>query len=625
MNPTFFQSLSALTFSAVVVVVAGLAAVMFIMGRIRARNNADIGSILAFKCLYPQAIRPEGSYPFLLFISALQTGAPTLDKRSDIVEVTIQRQIERTLHKKQHFYRENNVTSSNPIPNEKYLTYKIKAPGLRFDPQDTTRLHDGKLVTQPFTVMADRELDGKTIRGTLKVRAGWFTVAELGFEIRVSSAAECDPFEISSAPIQRDIFPSYARADAAYLETFEELGKAFGDEYMSDVKRIRAGTEWPTEIESLITQADLFQLFWSKNAAKSTYIPKELDYALALNRSDFIYATICEDDAPPPPESLRKRNIQVVNVSLERKKQKVRNKQRAYLFAPLISLSGSSANGAVPAFALAGGVLAGSVALAVGANAILKRNRVVPSNPPAISTPSPTPLPTPSPTPPPIVDVNGRVVGADNEGVADVVVMLCAEQQPGFARRQCISVTSDRAGSFSFSGVDKGKQHSVTASAKDRVCTPRTQTLTNFDVQQQLRFVCRKIERPSPTPSPTVSPTASPTPRLPNVETSAVLDHRPTKEGESAVIRVQIKNVGGRTATNIRVNLQLPAYVQMVHSRVAAKQSKGPRGTLFLEYSIPSLDAGQEQQWETKIILIRDLKPGESCWVEKGPTKWELK
>ena len=619
MDPALFQSWSFLTIGAGVVVIAALAARVYFVGRNWERTNKDIGSILEFKYLHPLEIRPEGKYPFLLFISALQTGEPTPDQRPDIIEVTIQRQIERILQDNSRYYREHNALSTRPVQKKKYLTYEFKANGLQFDPKDTTRLHNDELVIQPFEVIADKSLDGKTVRGVLVAKVGWFTVAELGFEIRVTSKAACEPFRIDSRPIRRDIFPSYAREDAAYLEEFEKVIKVFGDEYMSDVKKIRAGTVWSEEIKSLIDKADLFQLFWSRNAAESDYIPIEIDYARSLNRSGFIYPTICEEDSPPPPASVS--DIQTVHVSLERKKQKVRNKRRAYAFAPLLSFSGASADASVPALAMASSVLAVSVALGSVADAVINRGPVVNIDVPPVDSPTPpsTPTPTPTPTPPPDVPaLPGQVLGANNEGVANVLVMLCPE--PRSSSSECSSINTDRGGSFSFATVDKARKYSVTVSSKDLICQPRRQSLTNFDVPQQVRFVCRKTEAPSPSPTPTFSPT--PVPGR-NVQWDATLDRQPQKEGESAIVTVRIRNVGTRPARNIRVKLQFPSFVAMSASRLPAQQSRNETGNLFLQFLNLSLAAGKEQQWEIKIVLTRDLKSNERVWIEKYPIEYD--
>jgi hypothetical protein len=612
MDPTLLQSKIFLIACAAVVVVAGLAVLNTGIAWRWWRAGKDIGSTLEFKYLHPKEIRPGGKYPFLLFISTLETGEPIPDKEPDVVEVTIQHQIERLLHHNLDHYRENNINSSKPVPKNRYLKLKVKAEGdLRFDPPDTTRLHDEELVIQHFRLIADESLEGKTARVVLKVSNGWVQVAEFGFEIRVTSKAKCEPFDITSAPVRRDIFPSYAHEDAEYLEHFKKLFAVFGDEYLADVDKIRAGTFWKEEIESLIRNADLFQLFWTHNAAKSDYVPIEVKYALSLNRRDFIYQTIFEKDAPPLLAAGA--DIQTAFVSLKRKKVKKNKDRKAFLFAPLMAATGSSASAAVPALTMAGGVLALSVAMGLGTHALINTTAgpgpgPEPTPAPTVEQPSPSPGPTPSPTPPPpIAAVSGQVL-VSNEGRSGVEVMLCAQRSHS-PKPECTSTKTDRGGSFSFPTVDKALRYYVAVADKDWICDPQAKPLTDLSVPQTVPFVCRP--RDTASPSPTTSVPA-------NVVVHTELDiDKITKRGQVVTVLVRVTNEGGETARRTNVKLSMPEFVNKVSSTVEFKESRDDRRRLILERLIPSMAAAQVLRWEIKIVLNRDLRDNERIYVSK--------
>src|SRR6266566_1335540 len=55
----------------------------------------------------------------------------------------------------------------------------------------------------------------------------------------------------------------------------------------------------------MITEADIFQLFWSWNSSQSPYVEREWRHALSLRRETFIRPTYWEDPWPGPPEPLR--------------------------------------------------------------------------------------------------------------------------------------------------------------------------------------------------------------------------------------------------------------------------------------------------------------------------------
>src|ERR1700757_1667638 len=61
----------------------------------------------------------------------------------------------------------------------------------------------------------------------------------------------------------------------------------------------------------MISEADIFQLFWSSNSMRSKYVRHEWEYALSLKRPNFLRPTFWEDPIPKdetlklPPEDPR--------------------------------------------------------------------------------------------------------------------------------------------------------------------------------------------------------------------------------------------------------------------------------------------------------------------------------
>jgi len=64
------------------------------------------------------------------------------------------------------------------------------------------------------------------------------------------------------------------------VDRMARYADAFGDEYLQDVRKLRAGQRWSPELAHLIKRADVFQLFWSRNAARSPYVEQEWRQAL---------------------------------------------------------------------------------------------------------------------------------------------------------------------------------------------------------------------------------------------------------------------------------------------------------------------------------------------------------
>jgi hypothetical protein len=99
----------------------------------------------------------------------------------------------------------------------------------------------------------------------------------------------------------RKIFPSYSHRDRAVVERFAELIRALGDEYLRDVVALRAGERWHPRLLELIEEADVFQLFWSRNSMRSQHCRDEWEHALALQRPEFVRPLYWEEPRPEDP------------------------------------------------------------------------------------------------------------------------------------------------------------------------------------------------------------------------------------------------------------------------------------------------------------------------------------
>jgi hypothetical protein len=89
----------------------------------------------------------------------------------------------------------------------------------------------------------------------------------------------------ANAKPYRLVFPSYSHNDTAVVERIEIYASCLGDEYLQDVKKLRSGQHWNEELHRYIRRADVFQLFWSQQAAMSIYVEQE--WRRALKECDF--------------------------------------------------------------------------------------------------------------------------------------------------------------------------------------------------------------------------------------------------------------------------------------------------------------------------------------------------
>ncbi|HEV8580522.1 MAG TPA: toll/interleukin-1 receptor domain-containing protein [Thermoanaerobaculia bacterium] len=269
-----------------------------------------------------RSVEPLKWYPLLAFahLSELPEDAPA-DEPDPLQEV--QDQARRVLGGLAKGYADVKQDSRYAVPHEAELTFLPEIPGFHISPPRRTFLWLESVQREEFRIRATPELDGTLVRGRMSVFWGSILLAEINLGIRVDSrlagAAAQPPAERSASRPFRNIFPSYSHRDAGIVEEFERFARTLGDRYLRDVHELRAGEAWNDRLKELIQKADVFQLFWSRNAMQSPYVEEEWRYALSLGRPHFVRPTYWEDPLPEdpdrdlPPGDLRRLHFQLLS------------------------------------------------------------------------------------------------------------------------------------------------------------------------------------------------------------------------------------------------------------------------------------------------------------------------
>jgi len=106
----------------------------------------------------------------------------------------------------------------------------------------------------------------------------------------------------------RRIFPCFAAEDAELVESVVAVAEALGDRYTADaIDAQRSGA--PVEFAlPQITDADVFQLFWSSHSMRSPACQRQWEQALAIGRDGFVRPLYWEEPFPRadglPPAAL---------------------------------------------------------------------------------------------------------------------------------------------------------------------------------------------------------------------------------------------------------------------------------------------------------------------------------
>ncbi|GIK64842.1 MAG: hypothetical protein BroJett018_26360 [Chloroflexota bacterium] len=186
------------------------------------------------------------------------------------------------------------------------LTLTPRLPGVIFNPPDPAILAYEPNHSLPLKVWADPTIDGSRLDGRFDFTVGALVVATATFVMEVKRPTPVEPLPMRSKMYQT-IYVCYATADERVSELVTRASKALGFEISSSVQALRAGAIWKDELRHAIDRADIFQLFWSHAAARSTAIESEWRYALSIadqKGPNFIRPIYWERDPMPaiPPE-----------------------------------------------------------------------------------------------------------------------------------------------------------------------------------------------------------------------------------------------------------------------------------------------------------------------------------
>jgi serine/threonine protein kinase len=204
-------------------------------------------------------------------------------------------------------YRDSVQDSRKALPREGEITVVPEMDGVRFNPPSATFLWLESVHWQEFRLKPERRLSASVARGLIVVRHGAILLGEIPLRIAVdrpeaADAADPVPSERETGRPYRSIFPSYSHRDTAIVQQFERYVETFGDAYLRDVTTLRSGEIWNDRLMELIEDADVFQLFWSKNSIGSPYVEQEWRHALGLGRPNFVRPVYWEDPLPEDPE-----------------------------------------------------------------------------------------------------------------------------------------------------------------------------------------------------------------------------------------------------------------------------------------------------------------------------------
>src|SRR6185437_10229739 len=177
-------------------------------------------------------------------------------------------------------------------------------PGIYCNPADVEFDWWEPVHQAEFRLFAGPALAGSVVRGAVHVFCGPLLIGEVSLAVSIASgpaAGSPAPLAADWAIRPRKIFASYSHDDREIVDGFADVIWAIGDQYLQDVLTLRSGERWRPRLRELIEEADVFQLFWSRNSMRSRHCQDEWEHALSLRRPSFVKPLYWEHPLPSDP------------------------------------------------------------------------------------------------------------------------------------------------------------------------------------------------------------------------------------------------------------------------------------------------------------------------------------
>jgi hypothetical protein len=199
------------------------------------------------------------------------------------------------------------------VPVGTHIDVRLEMPGLLVDEADAALIWRETLAAAQFEVAVPADAPLGTTIGRVRFAVAGVPAGTLRFQVTVAAGAASEAARAAEITVRRyrRAFVSYSSKDRAEVLRRVQAFRIAGLSVFQDVLDLEPGDRWDRELYREIDNCDVVLLFWSRAAAASPWVAKEIDYALARKQG--------QDDRPPdiqpvpiegppiptPPEKLR--------------------------------------------------------------------------------------------------------------------------------------------------------------------------------------------------------------------------------------------------------------------------------------------------------------------------------
>lgn len=175
------------------------------------------------------------------------------------------------------------------VPRGTRIDVRLEMPMLRVEEADAVLVWRGAHTAVQFEVSVPGVVESPNSIGRVRFAIDAVPAGTLRFQVALAAAgAAINPAEFREvqAARYRRAFASYSSQDRAEVLRRVQAFKISGMSVFQDILDLDPGERWEKALYHEIDRCDVFLLFWSKAAAASEWVSKEIDYALARQGGD---------------------------------------------------------------------------------------------------------------------------------------------------------------------------------------------------------------------------------------------------------------------------------------------------------------------------------------------------
>jgi hypothetical protein len=250
----------------------------------------------ALTVAYPEAVVP-GAWTHMEMFLYLR-----------MYQYIVDREIQKLQQVQGSVYENVKTYLSNTIPEGTKIHISVSSEDFDINPDEISIKWFEEYYRFPFRIRLRRELkleDEANIN--IQVSADDIPLGELIVGTSITAGSVTPKFSAAHMQWYSEVFASYAHEDIAVVQHLRQQYEALGMTLFVDKYVLRPGVDWDPELLRLISQSDIFQLFWSSAASQSKYVKLEWQHALELlpiKGAAFIRPVFWQSPMPSPPTEL---------------------------------------------------------------------------------------------------------------------------------------------------------------------------------------------------------------------------------------------------------------------------------------------------------------------------------